>query len=50
MRDNWLSTRVFASYDDIVDHCCYAWNTSIEQPWEIMFIVRAGIRSQSHRR
>ena len=23
MRDNWLSNRVFKSYDDIVDHCCY---------------------------
>jgi transposase len=21
MRDNWLSNRVFTSYDDIVDHC-----------------------------
>src|SRR5258706_10139154 len=27
MRDNWLSNRIFKSYDDIVDHCCYAWNT-----------------------
>jgi hypothetical protein len=25
MRQNWLSNRVFKSYDDIVDHCCYAW-------------------------
>ena len=24
MRDNWLSNRVFKSYDDIVDHCCDA--------------------------
>ena len=22
MRDNWLSNRVFQSYDDILDHCC----------------------------
>lgn len=22
MRDNWLSNRVFTSYDNIVDHCC----------------------------
>jgi len=29
MRDNWLSNRVFKSYDDIVDHCCYAWNKLI---------------------
>jgi hypothetical protein len=27
MHQNWLSNRVFKSYDDIVDHCCYAWNT-----------------------
>jgi len=24
MRDNWLSNRVFTSYDNIVDHCCEA--------------------------
>ncbi len=28
MRDNWLSNRVFTSYDDILDHCCEAWNTN----------------------
>ena len=38
MRDNWLSNRVFKSYDDIVDHCCYAWNTLIDRPWKIMSI------------
>lgn len=38
MRDNWLSNRVFKSYDDILDHCCYAWNRPIEQPWRIMSI------------
>jgi len=26
MRDNWLSNRIFKSYDDIVDHCREAWN------------------------
>ena len=26
MRDNWLSNRVLTSYDNIVDHCCYAWH------------------------
>jgi hypothetical protein len=26
MRENWLSNRVFGSYDDILDHCCQAWN------------------------
>jgi len=26
MRENWLSNRIFKSFDDIVDHCCEAWN------------------------
>jgi hypothetical protein len=26
--------------DEIVDHCCYAWNTLIDQPWKIMSIAR----------
>jgi hypothetical protein len=38
MRDNWLSNRVFASYTDLVDHCCVAWNKLIERPWTIMSI------------
>ena len=29
LRENWLSSRVFASYADIVDPCCYAWNRLI---------------------
>ncbi len=45
MRDNWLSNRVFASYDDIVAHCCQAWNDLIDQPWRIMSI---GIRDWAH--
>ena len=40
MRDNWLSNRIFRSYDDIVDHCCEAWNKLAEQPWRIMTIGR----------
>ena len=40
MRANSLSNRVFKSYDDIVDHCCYAWNTLVvDQPWKIMSIA-----------
>ena len=39
MRQNWLSNRIFKGYDDIVDHCCYAWNTLIDQPWKIMSIA-----------
>ena len=39
MRQNWLSNRIFKSFDDIVDHCCDAWNT-LDQPWKIMSIAR----------
>jgi len=35
-----LSNRIFKSFDNIVDHCCYAWNTLIDQPWKIMSIAR----------
>lgn len=33
MRDNCLSNSVFKSYDDIVEHCCYAWRKLQERPW-----------------
>ena len=36
MRQNWLSNRIFKSYDDILDHCCEAWNRLLDQPWKIM--------------
>ena len=45
MRDNWLSNRVFSSYNDIVDHCCFAWNQLTDQPWKIMSI---GLRDWAH--
>ena len=32
MRDNWLSNRVFKSYDDIVDHCCAPGTSSSISP------------------
>jgi len=38
MRDNWLSNRVFQSYDQIVALCCEAWNKLVNQPWTIMSI------------
>jgi transposase len=38
MRQNWLSNRVFKSYDDILAHCCEAWNKLVDQPWTIMSI------------
>jgi transposase len=40
LRDNWLSNRVFQSYDDIVAHCCEAWNELMDQPWRIRSIGR----------
>lgn len=45
MRDNWLSNRVFQSYDDIVAHCCESWNKLIDQPWRIMSL---GLRDWAH--
>jgi hypothetical protein len=45
MRDNWLSNLVFASYRDILDHCCSAWNKLVDQPWRITSI---GLRDWAH--
>jgi len=45
MRDNWLSNRVFANYDAIVEHCCHAWNKFAAQPWKIISI---GYRTGAH--
>jgi len=45
MRDNWLSNRMFTSYENLVDHCCAAWNKLIDQPWTIMSI---GLRDWAH--
>lgn len=45
MRDNWLSNRIFKSYDDLLDHCCEAWNKLVDQPWRIMSI---GLRQWAH--
>ena len=46
MRDNWLSNRVFQSFDDILDHCSDAWNKLVDQPGRIMSI---GLRNWAHR-
>jgi transposase len=46
MRDNWISNRIFASYGDILDHCCDAWNKLTDRPWLIMSI---GLRDWAHR-
>jgi len=45
MRDNWLSNRIFSSYENIVDHCCFAWNCLTDQPWHIMTL---GLREWAH--
>jgi transposase len=45
MRQNWLSNRLFCSYDAILDHCCEAWNKLTDQPWRIMSI---GMREWTH--
>jgi transposase len=45
LRDNWLSNRVFKCYDEIVAHCCDAWNNLVDQPWRIMSI---GLRDWAH--
>ena len=46
MRDNWLSNRVFQSGEDLVGHCCEAWNKLIDRPWGIMSI---GLRDWAHK-
>jgi hypothetical protein len=48
MRQNWLSNRIFKDYDDIVDHCCYAWNTLVDQPWKIMSIAHRDWKHVGH--
>jgi transposase len=45
MRDNWLSNRIFTSYTDILDHCCFAWNSLVSQPWKI---ISVGSRAWAH--
>jgi hypothetical protein len=43
MRDNRLSNRSFRSCEDILDHCCHAWNKFADRPWAI------GLRAGAHR-
>ena len=40
MHHNWLSNLVFETYDEIVDHCCDAWNKLVAQPDRITSIGR----------
>ncbi len=38
LRQNWLSNRVFESYDAILEACCNAWNRLLAQPETITSI------------
>lgn len=46
MRQNWLSARVFADYNAILDAGCDAWNKLIDQPQTITSI---GMRKWAHK-
>ena len=45
MRANWLSNRIFESYDDIIDAACEAWRNLVNQPTTITSI---GLRDWAH--
>ena len=45
IRQNWLSTRIFETYDAIIDAGCEAWNKLIAQPETITSI---GMRDWAH--
>jgi transposase len=45
LRQNWLSNRVFDTYDDILDAGCEAWNRLISKPETIRSI---GMRDWAH--
>lgn len=45
MRQNWLSNRVFDTYNDIIDAACQAWRKLIAQPDTITSI---GMRQWAH--
>lgn len=45
MRQNWLSNRVFETYDAILNAGCEAWNKLINQPQTIKSI---GMRKWAH--
>ena len=45
LRQNWLSNRVFETYDDIIDAACEAWNRLTAQP---ALITSIGMRDWAH--
>ncbi len=46
LRQNWLSNRIFEKDDDIVAHCCDAWNRLRAEPERITSL---GHRDRAHR-
>ena len=46
LRQNWLSNRVFDTYDAIIDAACEAWNKLIAEPSTITSI---GMRQWAHK-
>jgi hypothetical protein len=38
MRENWLSNLIFETCEDILDHCCAAWNKLVSMPETITSI------------
>jgi hypothetical protein len=46
LRANWLSNRVFETYDDIIEASCNAWQNLIAQPHSITSI---GMREWAHK-
>ena len=45
LRANWLSNRVFDTYNEILDAACEAWNKLIKQP---AVITSIGTREWAH--
>ena len=45
LRANWLSNRVFETYEEIIDAACQAWRNLIAQPQAITSI---GMRNWAH--
>jgi transposase len=45
LRANFLSNRVFETYDDIIEACCEAWNSLVALPETITSI---GMRDWAH--
>lgn len=38
LRQTWISNRIFQDHDAILDICCRAWQSLMDQPWKIISI------------